>query len=52
VVKDRVLGHNPVAALYGVKVYFQRVIKPLEKAGGMNSVEAIKIRGKATRPQE
>jgi uncharacterized metal-binding protein len=28
VVKDRVLGHNPVAALYGVKVYFQRLIKP------------------------
>jgi uncharacterized metal-binding protein len=28
VTKDRVLGHNPVAALYGVKVYFQRLIKP------------------------
>ncbi len=28
VAKDRVLGHNPVAALYGVKVYFQRLIKP------------------------
>ena len=27
VAKDRVLGHNPVAALYGVKVYFQRLIK-------------------------
>jgi uncharacterized metal-binding protein len=28
VAKDRVLGHNPVAALYGVKVYFQRLMKP------------------------
>jgi uncharacterized metal-binding protein len=28
VAKDRVLGHNPVAALYGVKVYFQRLLKP------------------------
>jgi uncharacterized metal-binding protein len=28
VTKDRVLGHNPVAALYGVKVYFQRLLKP------------------------
>ena len=28
VAKDRVLGHNPAAALYGVKVYFQRLIKP------------------------
>jgi uncharacterized metal-binding protein len=28
VTKDRVLGHNPVAALYGVKVYFQRLVKP------------------------
>ncbi len=28
VTKDRVLGHNPVAALYGVKVYFQRLMKP------------------------
>ena len=27
VAKDRVLGHNPVAALYGVKVYFQRLLK-------------------------
>ena len=27
VTKDRVLGHNPVAALYGVKVYFQRLMK-------------------------
>ena len=28
VAKDRVLGHNPVAALYGAKGYFQRLIKP------------------------
>ncbi len=28
VAKDRVLGHNPVAALYGVKTYFQRLMKP------------------------
>jgi len=28
VAKDRVLGHNPVAALYGVKVYFQRLMNP------------------------
>ncbi len=28
VVKDRVLGHNPVAALYGVNVYFQRLNNP------------------------
>ena len=28
VAKDRVLGHNPAAALYGIKVYFQRLIKP------------------------
>jgi uncharacterized metal-binding protein len=28
VTKDRVLGHNPVAALYGVKVYFQRLMNP------------------------
>ncbi len=28
VVKDRVLGHNPVAALYGAKGYFQRLINP------------------------
>ncbi len=28
VAKDRVLGHNPVAALHGVKVYFQRLMKP------------------------
>lgn len=27
VAKDRVLGHNPVAALYGAKVYFQRLLK-------------------------
>jgi uncharacterized metal-binding protein len=26
--KDRVLGHNPVAALYGVRVYFQRLMNP------------------------
>ncbi len=30
VVKDRVTGHNPVAALYGSRVYFQR----LRKTGG------------------
>jgi uncharacterized metal-binding protein len=28
VAKDRVLGHNPVAALYGAKVYFQRLMNP------------------------
>jgi len=28
VAKDRVLGHNPVAALYGAKGYFQRLINP------------------------
>jgi len=28
VAKDRVLGHNPVAALYGVRVYFQRLMNP------------------------
>jgi uncharacterized metal-binding protein len=28
VTKDRVLGHNPVAALYGTRVYFQRLMKP------------------------
>ncbi len=28
VAKDRVLGHNPVAALYGVNVYFQRLNNP------------------------
>jgi uncharacterized metal-binding protein len=34
VTKDRVLGHNPVAALYGVKVYFQRLVKPDKEAQG------------------
>ena len=35
VAKDRVLGHNPVAALYGVRVYFQRLMNPdKEKAKG------------------
>ena len=28
VTKDRVLGHNPVAALYGVHVYFERLMNP------------------------
>jgi uncharacterized metal-binding protein len=28
VAKDRVLGHNPVAALYGVNIYFQRLMNP------------------------
>jgi uncharacterized metal-binding protein len=28
VAKDRVLGHNPVAALYGVDIYFQRLMNP------------------------
>ncbi len=28
VAKDRVLGHNPVAALYGVRGYFQRLMSP------------------------
>lgn len=28
VAKDRVLGHNPVGALYGAKVYFQRLMNP------------------------
>lgn len=28
VAKDRVLGHNPVAALYGAKGYFQRLTNP------------------------
>jgi len=28
VAKDRVLGHNPVAALYGAKGYFQRLMNP------------------------
>ena len=31
VAKDRVLGHNPVAALYGVKGYFQRLLHPEDK---------------------
>jgi hypothetical protein len=29
--KDRVLGHNPVAALYGTRVYFQRLMNPEKK---------------------
>lgn len=28
VAKDRVLGHNPAAALYGAKGYFQRLLNP------------------------
>ncbi len=28
VAKDRVLGHNPVAALYGARGYFQRLLNP------------------------
>lgn len=28
VVKDRVLGHNPVAALYGSKMYYRRLMEP------------------------
>ena len=28
VVKDRVLGHNPVAALYGVHQYYRRLLEP------------------------
>ena len=28
VAKDRVLGHNPVAALYGARGYFQRLMNP------------------------
>ncbi len=28
VVKDRVLGHNPVAALYGVHQYYRRLVEP------------------------
>lgn len=28
VAKDRVLGHNPIAALYGAKGYFQRLMNP------------------------
>lgn len=28
VTKDRVLGHNPVAALYGVRGYFHRLMNP------------------------
>jgi uncharacterized metal-binding protein len=28
VTKDRVLGHNPAAALYNVNVYFQRLMNP------------------------
>ncbi len=28
VAKDRVMGHNPVAALYGAKGYFQRLMNP------------------------
>lgn len=28
VVKDRVLGHNPVAALYGSKMYYRRLMSP------------------------
>jgi uncharacterized metal-binding protein len=31
VAKDRVLGHNPVAALYGTRVYFQRLMNPEKK---------------------
>jgi uncharacterized metal-binding protein len=30
VVKDRVLGHNPVAALYGTHCYYRRLIEPHE----------------------
>lgn len=28
VVKDRMLGHNSVAALYGIKGYFYRLMNP------------------------
>lgn len=28
VVKDRVLGHNPVAALYGQQMYYRRIMSP------------------------
>lgn len=28
VVKDRVLGHNPVAALYGHQMYYRRIMSP------------------------
>lgn len=28
IVKDRVLGHNPVAALYGSKMYYRRLMSP------------------------
>lgn len=34
VTKDRVLGHNPVAALYGVRVYFQKLMNPEKRAKG------------------
>jgi hypothetical protein len=33
VAKDRVLGHNPVAALYGARGYFQRLMNPEKKIG-------------------
>ena len=31
VAKDRVLGHNPVAALYGTRGYFRRLMNPEKK---------------------
>ncbi len=31
VAKDRVLGHNPVAALYGARGYYQRLMNPKQK---------------------
>jgi uncharacterized metal-binding protein len=31
IVKDRVLCHNPVAALYNSKTYYKRLLEPEEK---------------------
>ena len=30
IVKDRVLGHNPAAALYTSKFYYKRILQPNE----------------------
>ncbi len=39
VTKDRVMGHNPVAALYGAKVYFQRLMNADKEAQGAGQGE-------------
>jgi uncharacterized metal-binding protein len=40
VTKDRVLGHNPVAALYGVKIYFQKLMNPGRRVQGSRFEES------------